>query len=103
MKRDHQLWLRVLTNARETDDELYQILKFCRQGGAELMVTKTSFKLMRGLWLTPEWQEIKTTMLMPVIDKLNNLFGLSRLGVVLNGEQEWPEPDNTQQEIVFND
>lgn len=105
LKDDHLHWVRVLTNARETNRPLYGILHGIRCGGGGLQLTKTGYKLLPGGWLSPEWADIKARYLVSVTDDLLALFKLTCLGTVLTGEYEWSDlkDDTIKQGALFDD
>ena len=107
LKADHELWIRVLTNARELDEELYYILQYIRREGGGLQRTKTGYKLAPGLWLHSDWERVKVEMLTPLKDKLIQLFGLCQMGVALSGEYVFPTQSTAsnepRQEVLFSD
>lgn len=105
LKADHDLWVLILTNARG-DDELYSLLKYLRYEGAGLQRTKTSFKLVPGLWLHSDWERVKSEILTPLKDKLVDLFNWSIIAIVVSVGDTWEgltEQQEPQQEVLFSD
>ena len=77
---DHRHWKEVLWNAWQDDQSFYGLLHGIRCGGAELTLTKNSFKLLQSDWSTNEWDDICQNRLSPFRDKLVNIFRLTRIG-----------------------
>lgn len=79
---DHKHWKDVLWNAWHVDQDLYGVLHGVRCGGAEIVLTSTSFMLVPGDWSPGEWDDVKQRYLSPVKDKLIEVFRMSRLGLM---------------------
>jgi len=86
---DHKYWEDILWNAWHFVKPFYHDLHGIRCGGAELTLTKDSFRLLPGEWTTKEWDEIKLQYLAPIKDDLVRLLRLTRFGKVT--EETLPE------------
>lgn len=83
---DHRHWKVVLWNFWYEDKELYYLLHGLRCGGAELVETQRSYRLMPGEWPEAEWEGDIKSRLNPFKDKLLKVFKISRFGwIVPNG------------------
>ena len=104
LKADHDYWVLILTNAR-ADEELYHMLKYLRSQGAGLQRTKTSFKLVPGLWLHSDWERVRIEILTPLKDKLVELFSWSTISVLVSVGETWEElgEQTPRQEVLFDD
>lgn len=80
---DMRHWKDVLWNCWQLDKDLYGLLHGIRCGGAQLVLTQSSFRLQAGEWSETEWQDIRQR-LEPVRDKLLHAFRLARFGTVTN-------------------
>jgi hypothetical protein len=87
LNRDHQHWVKILTNAKEInggETSLYKILHGIRCGGGQIEETIQAYKLLPGNedWVKPgEWEKIRRTWLDPVKDALVQLFKTSKVGM----------------------
>jgi hypothetical protein len=78
--KDHPYWETLLTlcgtiRAYET---IYWNLHAFRCGGAELVPTKTSLKLVAGDWTAKQWEEHKVRYLEPERQKIIEALQLAR-------------------------
>ena len=86
---DHRHWRDVLWNCWHEERDLYYLLHGLRCGGAELVETLKSYRLMSGEWNESEWDGDIKNRLNPFKDKLIWVFKISRLGIVADvSEQE---------------
>lgn len=83
---DHKHWQDLLWNCWNMDKPLYYLLHGIRCGGAEVMETNESFKLLPGEWSETEWEEIKQVKLDPFRDKLVDVFKITRVGHYFDGK-----------------
>lgn len=81
---DHQYWERLLWNCWNMEKTLYFILHGVRCGGGELVLTKSSMKLLPGEWSDLRWEEIRQKDLGPHRDKLVEVLRTSRVMRVSN-------------------
>lgn len=95
LRRDSKLWVRVLYNAYHFNREVYGVLHGLRCGGAQLVLTPESFKLLPGEWTVQEWEENKRIYLDPIKEELVKIFRISRMGKVVS--EELPENVFTKQ------
>lgn len=79
---DHRYWEDILWNAWQFTKPFYQELHGIRCGGAELTLTRESFRLLPGEWSPAEWEEIKRQYLDPIKHDLIRLLRLTRFGKV---------------------
>lgn len=79
---DRKHWQEVLWNCWNLDKDLYGLLHGIRCGGAELVLTKSSYRIMPSEWSESEWEDIKVNKLMKYRDKLSEAFKLARFGTV---------------------
>jgi hypothetical protein len=82
---DHVYWKRVLAMCQELTPDILSDLHGLRCGGAELIRTKGSFKLLTGDWDEQDWEAIKEHQLTPVKARLAWLFRCCR-NARLSGE-----------------
>lgn len=80
---DHRHWKTVLWNAWHEDKALYYLLHGIRCGGAEMVETQKSYRLMPGEWNEAEWEEDIKNRLSPFRDNLVWIFKMTRLGVIV--------------------
>ena len=78
---DLRHWKDVLWNCWHLDKDLYGLLHGIRCGGAQLVLTQSSYRLMPGEWSESEWEDIRQR-LEPVRGKLVRVFKLTRFGTV---------------------
>lgn len=83
---DHKDWADLLWNSWHWDKSLYYLLHGIRCGGAEIVKTQGSFKLLPGEWSEPEWEDIKQNRLSAFRDQLVEVFKITRMGRVQEGE-----------------
>jgi len=95
LRKDSRLWIRVLYNAYHFNQEVYGVLHGLRCGGAQLVLTPESFKLLPGEWTVQEWEENKRIYLDPIKEELVKIFRISRMGKVVS--EELPENVFTKQ------
>jgi len=79
---DTKTWLMVLRNAWIQDkslNSLYYLLHGIRCGGAELISTQNSFRLLPGEWTEKEWDAVKLDNLGLVRDRLISLLYRTRV------------------------
>lgn len=86
LRKDSRLWIRVLYNAYHFNQEVYGVLHGLRCGGAQLVLTPESFKLLPGEWTVQEWEENKRIYLDPIKEELVKIFRISRMGKVVSEE-----------------
>jgi hypothetical protein len=79
---DRKSWQEILLYAWHMDKELYYLLHGIRCGGAGVIATKGSFRLVTGEWSESEWEDIKTR-LNPFKDKLVKAFKVTRVQLPL--------------------
>lgn len=78
-----------------------------RCGGAELVLTQNSYRLMPGEWNEAEWEDIKQRYLGPVREKVANILRLTRFGKITEEElppgvfEDKPEPIPVEQGRMF--
>lgn len=77
---DHRHWEEVLYNCWYEERNLYFLLHGLRCGGAELVLTQKSYRLMPGEWNESEWDGDVKSRLNPFRDKLVEVFKLTRIG-----------------------
>ncbi|MGE4272082.1 MAG: hypothetical protein AB7E31_04330 [Desulfitobacterium sp.] len=80
---DHRHWKDVLLNCWHEERDLYYLLHGFRCGGAELTLTKKSYRLMPGEWSESEWDGDIKDRLNHFKDKLVWIFKMTRLGVIV--------------------
>ena len=79
---DHRHWMNVLWNCWHLEQNLYYLLHGIRCGGAEIIRTNSSFRLMPGEWSDAEWEKIRHDKLSAYQDELVYLFKLTKIGKV---------------------
>lgn len=97
---DHKYWEDILWNAWHFTRNFYHELHGIRCGGAEITLTRESFRLLPGEWSPAEWEQIKRQSLDPVKEELIGLLRLTRFGKVT--EKTLPKGifDNHEKEKV---
>lgn len=86
---DHKHWKDILWNAWHIDKNLYGVLHGVRCGGAEIVLTATSFMLMPGDWAQGEWDSVKEKYLTPYKEQMIQVFKLSRFALI--SEEKIPD------------
>ena len=79
---DTKTWLVLLHNAWNQDkslNSLYYLLHGIRCGGAELMQTQNSFRLLPGEWTEKDWDAVKLENLGIVRDRLVSLLRFTKV------------------------
>ncbi|MHB8124668.1 MAG: hypothetical protein ACYDEJ_03325 [Desulfitobacteriaceae bacterium] len=83
---DMKYWKEVMWNCWHLEKDLYYLLHGLRSGGAELVRTQGSYRLMPGEWSETEWEDIKQNQLSPFRKRLIEIFKLTGFGQVSNEE-----------------
>lgn len=87
---DHRHWKTLLWNCWHEERDIYYLLHGLRCGGAEIILTNKSYRLMPGEWAEEKWEDIKQKHLAPCREELVEVLRTARV-MKLTPDEKVPE------------